>query len=173
MSAKELILVRHAKSSWKNKGLDDHDRPLNERGRRNAPEMGEKLKRQGINPDIVFTSSALRAVVTAKIICEKLRFPFDQIIHETGMYHADVSEWLGFIGGLDDQWGSVMAFGHNPGLTELVADVWGLPVANIPTCGIISLTFGRKVWAAAVIEGPVTASFDYPKNKSAVPEVLA
>ena len=135
--------------------------------------MGEKLKRQVINPDIVFTSSTLCAVATAKIICEKLCLPFDQIIHEAVIYHADPSEWLGFIGGLDDQWGSVMAFGHNPGLTKLVADVWGLPVANIPTCGIISLTFGRKVWAEAVLAGPVTASFDYPRNKSAVPEVLA
>ena len=173
MSAKELILVRHAKSSWKNKGLDDHDRPLNDRGKRNATKMGDKLKRQGINPDIVFTSSALRAVATAKIICGKLCFPIEQIIHKTGMYHADVSEVLDFICGLDDQWGLVMAFGHNPCLTELVSDVWGLPVANIPTCGVVSLTFGRKVWAEAVFEGPVTANFDYPKNKSAVPEVLA
>ena len=172
MSGKELILVRHAKSSWDNMELYDHDRPLNERGKRNAPEMGERLKRHGTNPDAVFTSTALRAATTAKIISKKLDFRSEQIFYETGLYHADVSKWLEFICGLDDQWGSVMAFGHNPGLTELVADVWGLPVVNVPTCGVIFLTFEGGAWIKTVLEGPATARFDYPKNKSAAPEDL-
>ena len=172
MSVRQLILVRHAKSSWDDIDLDDHDRPLNKRGERNAPAMGERLKTLGMCPDVVFTSSAVRAATTAQIICGKLDFPEEEIVRKDGLYHADVLKWLGIIRELDDAWKIVMAFGHNPGLTELVAGVWRLPILNVPTCGAVVLTFDGGTWKKAALDKPVTATFDYPKNKSALPEVL-
>lgn len=172
MSDKQLILIRHAKSSWDDIGLDDHERPLNKRGERNAPTMGERLKTLGMCPDVVFTSSAVRAVTTAQIICGKLDFSAEEVIRKDDLYLADVPQWLEIIGELDDAWKIVMAFGHNPGLTELVAGVWRLPILNVPTCGAVVLTFNGGTWKKATLDQPVKASFDYPKNKSALPEVL-
>ena len=172
MSVRQLILVRHAKSSWDDIDLDDHDRPLNKRGERNAPAMGERLKTLGMCPDVVFTSSAVRAATTAQIICGKLDFPAEEVIRKDDLYLADVPQWLEIIRELDDAWKIVMAFGHNPGLTELVAGVWRLPILNVPTCGAVVLTFDGGTWKKAALDKPVTATFDYPKNKSALPEVL-
>ena len=173
MPDKQLILVRHAKSSWDDIDLDDHDRPLNGRGERNAPSMAERLMVLGVKPDAVFTSSAVRAVTTAHIVCTKLGFPVERIISEPDLYLADVSTWLEFIGKIDISFETVMAFGHNPGLTELISDVWRLPVVNIPTCGVVFLTFDEGTWGNAVLGKPAAAGFDYPKNRSDLPEVLA
>ena len=165
MVDKELILVRHAKSSWENPSLADHDRPLNKRGERNAPEMGKRLEAHGVRPDAIFTSTAVRAATTAEFIAESIEFPQDEIVRELGLYHADVGEWLAWMTGLDDAWNTVMAFGHNPGITELVAGVWGLPVQNVPTCGVVSLRFEVPEWKNAATGKPAEALFDYPKNE--------
>jgi phosphohistidine phosphatase len=172
MSDKQLILIRHAKSSWDDIGLDDHERPLNDRGERNAPVMGQRLMKLGVNPDKVFTSSAVRAERTAQIICEEIEFPKEHITLKSVLYHADVSTWSEFISGLDDSWRAVMIFGHNPGLTELATSMWQLSVRNVPTCGVLLLGFEGNSWKRVSFGKPVTACFDYPKNKSGLPEVL-
>ena len=110
---KRVTWIRHAKSSWGDIDLDDHDRPLNRRGERNATAMGERLKTLGMCPDVVFTSSAVRAVTTAQIICGKLDFSAEEVIRKDDLYLADVPQWLEIIGELDDAWKIVMAFGHN------------------------------------------------------------
>ena len=165
MADKELILIRHAKSSWGDPSLADHDRPLNKRGERNAPEMGIRLTASGVRPEAMFTSTAVRAATTAEIVAEAIEFPQDEIVREPGLYHADVGEWLAWVTGLDDVWNTVMAFGHNPGITELVAGVWGLPVQNVPTCGVVSLRFEVSEWKNAAAGKPAAALFDYPKNE--------
>ncbi len=165
MADKELILVRHAKSSWGDINLDDHDRPLNGRGERNAPEMGVRLAGTGVRPQAMFTSTALRAATTAEIIAEAIGFPQGEIVREPGLYHADVEDWLTWITGLDNAWKTVMAFGHNPGITELVADVWELPILNVPTCGVVLLRFELEEWRETAESKPTVALFDYPKNE--------
>ena len=165
MADKELILVRHAKSSSGDMNLDDHDRPLNGRGERNAPEMGVRLAGTGGRPQAMFTSTALRAATTAEIIAEAIGFPQGEIVREPGLYHAGVKDWLTWITGLDNAWNTVMAFGHNPGITELVADVWDLPVLNVPTCGVVSLRFEIPEWENVADGKPMDALFDYPKNE--------
>ena len=172
MADKELILVRHAKSSWGDVDLDDHDRPLNGRGERNAPEMGVRLAGTGVRPQAMFTSTALRAATTAEIIAEAIGFPQGEIVKEPGLYHAGVEDWLTWITGLDNAWNTVMAFGHNPGITELVAGVWGLPVQNVPTCGVVSLRFEVPEWKNAATGKPTDALFDYPKNEMGISERL-
>ena len=90
-------------------------------------EMGVRLAGTGVRPQAMFTSTAVRAATTAEIIAEAIGFPQGKIVRELGLYHTDVEDWLTWITGLDNAWNTVMAFGHNPGITELVADVWELP----------------------------------------------
>jgi len=89
---KELLLVRHAKSSWDDPSLDDHDRPLNERGLRNAPEMGKRLQGSGIRPGVWISSTALRAITTAEVMAEQIGFPIDQIQRCKDLSHASATE---------------------------------------------------------------------------------
>ena len=163
---KELLLVRHAKSSWDDPYLDDHDRPLNERGLRNAPEMGKRLQGSGIRPDAWMSSTALRAITTAEILAEQVGFPPDQIQRSKDLYHASATELQGFIAGLDDAIGSAILFGHNPGMTSLVANLYGLPIDNLPTCGVVHLQFNENTWSAVSSAPPARAYFDFPKNVS-------
>ena len=163
---KGLLLVRHAKSNWDDPYLDDYDRPLNERGLRNAPEMGKRLQGWGICPDVWISSTALRAITTAEIMAEQIGFPQDQIQQTKDLYHASATELQEFIAGLDDQIDSVVYFGHNPGITSLVANLYGLPIDNVPTCGVVYLQFNENTWLAISSAPPARAYFDFPKNKS-------
>ena len=162
---KELLLVRHAKSSWDDPYLDDHDRPLNERGLQNAPEMGKRLQGLSIRPEVWISSTALRAITTAEIIAEQVGFPQDQIQRTKDLYHASATELQEIISELDDQIDSVVFFGHNPGVTSLVANLYGLPIDNVPTCGVVHLQFNENTWSAVSSAPPARAYFDFPKNE--------
>ena len=163
---KELLLVRHAKSSWDDPYLDDHDRPLNERGLRNAPEVGKRLQGSGIRPGVWLSSTATRAISTAEIIAEQVGFPKEKIQQTKDLYHASATELQEFISGLDDQIDSVVFFGHNPGMTSLVTNLYGLPIDNIPTSGVVHLQFNENAWSATSSAPPARAYFDFPKNES-------
>jgi phosphohistidine phosphatase len=163
---KELLLVRHAKSSWDDPSLDDHDRPLNERGLRNAPEMGKRLQGSIVRLDLWISSTALRAITTAEILAEQVGFPPDQIQRTKDLYHASATELQEFIAGLDDAIGSAILFGHNPGMTSLVANLYGLTIDNLPTCGVVHLQFNENTWSAVSSCQPARAYFDFPKNES-------
>ena len=173
LRVKQLILVRHAKSDWGDPALGDHERPLNKRGQCNAPEMGERLAERKVRPDRIYTSSALRARTTAKIIAEALDYPAGDIEQVESLYHAGVSTWLDFISGLEDFLSCVMCFGHNPGLTELAHFEFGCELNNLPTCGVLTLDFAADHWAKVPGTQPDQANFDYPKNKSEEPEALS
>ena len=163
---KELLLVRHAKSSWDDPYLDDHDRPLNERGFRNAPDMGKRLQGWGIRPDVWISSTALRAMTTAEILAKQVGFPKDQIQRSRDLYHASATALQEFIAGLDDRIGCAILFGHNPGMTSLVANLYGLPIGNLPTSGVVHLQFNENTWLATSSAPPARAYFDFPKNDS-------
>ena len=163
---KELILVRHAKSSWDDPYLDDHDRPLNERGLRNAPEMGKRLQGWGICPDVWISSTALRAITTAEIMAEEIGFPPDQIQRSKDLYHASATELQEFIAELDHRIGCAILFGHNPGMTSLVANLYGLPIGNLPTSGVVHFQFNENTWSLVSSATPARAYFDFPKNES-------
>ena len=169
MAGKELFLFRHAKSSWDDPTISDHDRPLNERGYRNAPEMGRRLSDRGVSPDVLISSTALRACTTAEIMAGSINFPKDQIVFDSTLYHASATELQEYIGGLDDAHFSVMLFGHNPGMTSLVSHLFGLPIDNLPTCGVVHLQFAENSWKALFSALPARATFDSPKNKLGKP----
>ena len=168
-TGKELLVVRHAKSCWDDPYLDDHDRPLNERGLRNAPEMGKRLQGRGILPEVWISSTALRAITTAEILAEQIGFPQNQIQRSQDLYHASATDLQEFIARLDDAIGSAILFGHNPGMTSLVANLYGLPIGNVPTCGVVHLQFNENTWFATSSAPPVRAYFDFPKNLTGEP----
>jgi phosphohistidine phosphatase len=161
---KTLILIRHAKSSWKNPGVPDRDRPLKKRSKRDAPIMGERLAERGIEVDRVICSPATRALATAEVITEEIGFPWDEIVVDERLYHADAFEMLEVIQGLDDYLDCVMCFGHNPGLTDLVNYLSPHYIDNVPTCGVVELRFDVDTWALVGEFEPVEVNFDYPKK---------
>jgi len=135
---KTLYLVRHAKSSWKDASLDDFDRPLNKRGKHNAPFMAQKLANMGIKPDIILSSPAKRARKTAKAFSKTLDAPlvFDERLYEAGLRAFEETVLNAF-----QTYDSVMLVSHNPGLTMFNDDISDRPIFNIPTTGIVAIDF--------------------------------
>ena len=161
---KELILVRHAKSSWKDPTLRDHERPLNKRGKRDAPEMGERLGRHGYDPDLIVSSSAVRALDTARTIAGKLGYPRESIAVEERLFHAGVPELLHVIRGVDDSVDSLMLCGHNPGLTDLANHLGPREIFNMPTCAVLHLRFRADPWSTLGDVPGDEVRYDYPKR---------
>lgn len=161
---KILTLIRHAKSSWKDESLLDLDRPLNKRGRRDAPIMGQRLAERESYADLMISSPAARALATAEAIAEAIEYPEAEIVADERLYGADAFEWLEVIQGLDDGWDRVMCVGHNPGLTDLVDDLSPGQIGNVPTCGVVELKFDTDSWALVGRVEPAEVYFDYPKR---------
>jgi phosphohistidine phosphatase len=162
---KILYLMRHAKSSWKDPDLSDHRRPLNKRGKKNAPEMGRRLKKQGAIPDVIVSSDARRALDTAAAVAAILDLPADAIHQDDALYHASPDRILDIIQHFTDKWKRVMVVGHNPGFTELANRFVVHPIANMPTAGIVELRFDVRAWRHIGPHNLTFSCFDYPKNK--------
>lgn len=164
---KTLYIVRHAKSSWENPLLADFDRPLNERGKRDAPRMAKRLKERRITPDLMLSSPAKRALSTCKRIAEVLGYSNDKIKTNHDLYHANEDEILRVVRTIKDQHDSVFIFGHNPGLTEFVNAIAEANIDNMPTCGIVACTFEADSWSKIDWGSGTVLFYDYPKNKTA------
>lgn len=162
---KRLILVRHAKSSWANPGQEDVDRPLNERGERNAPEMGRRLLGRGDVPALVVSSPARRALATARLMAAELGIAREDIVVEDALYEASVATWIKAITALPAGVESVLMVGHNPTLTELANFLCHeVRIDNVPTCGVLRLDYALRSWAGLPRSQPVAWFFDYPKR---------
>lgn len=161
---KQLLLCRHAKSSWKDGSLADRDRPLNKRGKRDAPEMGRRLSRRGLLPDLIVTSHAKRARRTAKLLIEALAVDAEKIQLEPSLYGAEISTVLHCIQRLDDQYPTVMLVGHNPEFTMVANLLANLEIFNVPTCGIVALRFAVQSWQDVRPGQGTLDFFDFPKN---------
>jgi phosphohistidine phosphatase len=117
---KTLLLLRHAKSSWKEPGLDDHDRPLNKRGKHDAPEMGKLVRKLDLAPDLILCSTARRAYDTARAVADACGYA-SEIETQRDLYLSDTTCYLDILHHLPDEVGSVMVVGHNPDMEELLA----------------------------------------------------
>jgi len=159
-----LYLVRHAKSSWKNSGLDDFERPLNKRGHRDAPIMGKVLKKLKVSPSLIISSSATRAEVTARTIAEKINYPLEKIQYSENIYLAATRELLRLIRGIDDNQKEVMLVGHNPGFTALANYFTSQYVSNVPTCGVFCVDFKLASWGLIEADCGEFKFFEYPKK---------
>lgn len=159
---KTLFLTRHAKSSWKNPDLSDIDRPLNRRGKKNAPLMGTVLKEKEILPDLMLTSPAKRAKKTALFIAEAIGYSKQDIKVEENIYEASPAELMDIIHQFKDKYDSVMMFGHNPSFTTLNNYLSNNYIDNIPTCGISAIQFDTN-WSNIEAMSGKSVFFIYPK----------
>ena len=159
---KKLYLIRHAKSSWRDKTLDDFDRPLNKRGELNAPFMGEKLKKKKVVPDIIISSPALRSKITAQIIAKKVKYS-KKIVFNEALYESSVSELYNTLIKVDDENSTLFLVGHNTGINIFVENYVSL-YDNVPTCGIVEIEFDCKSWKDISTKNAKLVSFDYPKK---------
>ena len=141
-----LLLLRHAKSSWKHSGLSDHDRPLNKRGRRDAPKVGRLLKQKRLSPGGIISSSATRARETADEVARWSAF--DSAVQlEPRLYLADPATIVGVVRWAGAQARRVLVVGHNPGIEELAARLTGLSVPDpLPTAGLVHIRLEIDSW---------------------------
>lgn len=161
---KHLTLVRHAKSSWNHPELDDFDRPLNERGKHDAPMMAKLLVQKKVLPDLIISSPAKRAIKTARIIAKEIGYPKDKIELNSTIYEANVLALLNVIHGINDKFKYAMLFGHNPGFNDLGYLLTLHDVGNIPTCGILAMEFTISSWKEVAKGNGRFVSFDFPKK---------
>lgn len=154
---KYLYIARHAKSSWKDMSLSDFERPLNARGKRDAPFMADLLKDKNISPDLILSSPAKRAKKTAKQYHETLggELRFDEDIYE-----ASLMNLLELVKEALQSVDSVMIVGHNPDLTALNDLFSDKSIFNIPTTGVVGIVFEDEV---APHKGK-QLFFEYPKK---------
>ena len=161
---KRLTLVRHAKSSHKDPGLGDFDRPLGARGRRDAPRMGKRMARADARPDLIVSSPAVRAARTAEAIAGPLGVPASRIVYERELYLADTAQMLEVVRALDDAASHVVLVGHNPGITDFANALAEADIENVPTCGVVRLELDVERWSEVAFGGAALGEFDYPKR---------
>jgi len=161
---KRLTLLRHAKSSWNNPELDDRDRPLNKRGERDAPMMGQRLLKKETRPSLILTSPAKRARQTARLIAGEIGYPLEFLQTEHELYLADPGTMLAIIAQQDDAFNDIVLCAHNPGITDLANRLSGASIDNVPTCGMVFLEAEISSWDEINTSRCALAEFDYPKR---------
>ncbi len=144
---KELWIIRHAKSSWADLNISDHDRPLNQRGKRDAPFMADFMGTQFESPELFIYSSAKRAKQTAKIFRKTMQLSKNIFKQEPKFYHAPANEILHIIQGTNEDVNRIAIFGHNPGFTYLVNKLTDANHYNLATCGIAVVRSDVEFWA--------------------------
>lgn len=160
---KTLLLIRHAKSSWDDAALSDFDRPLNERGKKDAPAMAERIADKKIKIDAFFSSPAKRAARTAKIFADEFKIKKDEIIFKSELYLASVDVFYDVIKKIDDGLNCIAIFSHNPGITDFANELTEVQVDNIPTCGIFAVKADIQHWTDFKEDRIKFWFFDYPK----------
>jgi len=159
---KTLYLVRHAKSSWKHSELSDFERPLNKRGKRDAPFVGNKLKEKGVKPELMISSPAVRARETSVVIAKNIDYPINNIIVDENIYEASSTRLINIIRDFNDKYNSIMMVGHNPGFTMVNNYITDSYIENIPTCGVVGININSS-WEKLKSTSGKAFFFIYPK----------
>ncbi len=149
---KTLLLMRHAKSSWQDEGLADHDRPLNRRGQRDAPRMGQLLRHQQLLPDTIVCSTAQRAQTTARQVAEAAGYNGPVVLDER-LYLATANEILHAVRRLAGAGQTVLVVGHNPGMEQLVSHFAG-KTEPFPTAALAQLQLEVPAWSQVDAQTP-------------------
>lgn len=162
---KTLYLVRHAKSSWEDSQLRDYDRPLNKRGKKDAPNMGRRLALMRVSVDLLLSSPANRAYTTATIIASAFNYDKKAIETDEAIYHASRTELVEILKAQDQKLNAIMFFGHNPGFTDLANYLTGADIDNIPTCGVAAIQLEISAWKSLNRNTGKLLFFEYPKKE--------
>jgi phosphohistidine phosphatase len=141
---KTLLILRHAKSSWRHAHISDHERPLNERGQRDAPRVGQRLRQEGPAPELIVSSSARRALATAEAVAAAVAYDHEIAVTRS-LYHAGVAECIEILQSLPDKVNVVMIVGHNPGLEELLFALTGAH-ESMPTAALAHIQLPIDTW---------------------------
>lgn len=164
--SKRVVIIRHAKSSWAEIGQPDFDRPLNKRGKDDAPAMGKRLAELDLQPDAIYASTAKRAKQTTEGICKGLDYT-GTVYWDRFLYHASPDRIEEQICGADDACDTIYIVAHNPGITDFVNDaIPGFSTDNVPTCGVIAFSVDTMRWTEYPQAKKKLIIYDYPKNNS-------
>ncbi len=165
---KRLFLIRHAKSSWDKPELSDFDRPLNKRGKRNGPEMASRLEKLGVVPDLIISSPAKRARKTAAYMAKGTGYSKKAIHYIESLYMGSMDSYIRVLQEAFKEADTVFLVGHNYTITDLAEFLSGGSFANVPTCGVVALEYGKAGGFSAAAGAGKLLFFDFPKNTSPV-----
>lgn len=163
---KNLLIVRHAKSSWDNPTQKDFDRPLNDRGHKDAPTMAKRMLQKKIPIDVFVSSNAERALTTCKYFAEAYEVKEKDILIYPELYHAPPHIFYQVIRQIKNKHSTAAIFSHNPGITSFVNELTATRVDNMPTCGVFAIKIHTDSWSAFEEAKKEFWFFDYPKLSS-------
>lgn len=161
---KTIVLIRHSKSDKKSKKLRDIERPLNKRGLKEAPMMGQVLKNFQLTPELIISSPAIRALKTAELIAKEFDITTDSIITDPNLYLESKSTLLSVIKHIDDKYNTVFLVSHNPGLTDLVNYLSIETIKNVPTSGALAIEVDTETWSELDMGNGKLLFYEYPKK---------
>jgi len=141
---KTLLIMRHAKSSWKHAELSDRDRPLNKRGEKDAIRMGKLLKHENLIPQKIYSSTAVRAAKTAEAVADRINYK-DEVTYLDALYMAEPAGIIELLHDVPDDIKRVLIVGHNPGM-EGLAQILSRKVLSLPTATITYLKLPIESW---------------------------
>ena len=159
-----LFLIRHAKSSWDDSELDDFDRPLSKRGKRNGPEMARRLARRTVVPDLIYSSPAKRAKKTARYMAKGTGYPVTSICYQDELYLGSMSFHLHLLKHGFEKVDTIFLVGHNYTITELAEYLTGTHISNVPTSGVVAIEYAGQEGFTATSGAGTLLFFDFPKN---------
>ena len=161
---KTIILVRHAKSSWDDFSLKDEERPLTDRGKKNAPEMAKRLLKKKVPIDAILSSPAKRAKSTAEYFANEYEIPKKKIILIPELYMASNDAFVRTIRNAPEKADSIAIFSHNNGITQFANTLSETKIDNMPTCSVYAVKADIDSWKS--FEPGKTAYYflDYPKS---------
>jgi len=160
---KRLYIARHAKSSWDEEYITDFERPLNKRGIRDAPLIGDALRTRGVNLQHLRSSPAVRALTTARLLAYRLSWPEESIVADAAMYGASDDKLHSIVLQLPDDAAEAMLVGHNPGMHMLAERLVGFDEENLPTCAVVGVEFTVERWSDIRELSGTLLFYEYPK----------
>lgn len=170
---KTLYLVRHAKAVSRNLGLPDFERALIPRGESDSRNLAAKFKNEGVTVDLMISSPANRALLTAHIFADGLGYPVQKIMLKDQIYDVSgVRGLLRLIRGIDETYASVMLFGHNPAFDDFAHYLVSGFSETIPTCGVVAINFQKQFWRNIAKGTGDLSSFSFPLHKATKEAVL-
>ena len=161
---KQLLLIRHAKSSWADPGQTDFDRPLNDRGKRDAPLMATRILDRNFRVQHVYSSAAKRALKTSKLLMEIWNLQQDSLSIFPDLYLAPPAEMLNLITTAPDEISSLALVAHNPGITEFINSLTNNRVDDLPTCGMVAFQIDTASWSTFRDASKEWLFIEYPKR---------
>jgi len=160
---RQLTLIRHAKSCWNDPSLSDFERPLNKRGLRDLPALGERIVKFEFFPDLILSSGAVRAITTAESVGQSLEIPLEEIRAIPELYESCYETLLNVLQNQSDRYRHIMMFGHNPGIQDLGYFLTHDVLEKFPTAGLLHIHLSITSWSELAESCGTLTRFDYPK----------